>query len=515
MRTLEALTIIKVRRIFAKNQVDKNSNIYRLTDKALQLSLLLLALCAPLSIAGSQIAWSLAILFWLIRLAFVRPTFKTDGFAIAILAYVGLSLVSSFFSYEPQVSLRKMVGVSLVTIVYLVAQNIRDTKRVRRVIVILLISGSVAAAYAIGKFAVGTNLKVTKLTADSPLRAAGVHEGDTILRANGLSVASPDQLSAAVNSSPDGKAALKIYRYEVIYDYQMTAISPRSDSPSQFGIENWSRGRDVRASGFFGHYATYAEAAQLLASVALGLLIMAPGGPFTRNKLLLGTVLAAFGIALILTVTRASWAGFMISAALMVLVGASRKTILICILCAIPLAAVGLFYLQQKRNIGFVDTGDNSTTWRMTVWREAAGVLVSNPRHLAVGVGMDSIKTHWQNWGMFDKGNLPLGHMHSNPIALAFERGVPALIAWIIWMFLYLRMLWRGIRRGEFDWFERGVLLAALGGAIGFLASGIVHYNWGDSEVVMIFYLLMGTSLSIISNGAANRPIHTAKIGTL
>ena len=205
--------------------MDSNSNIYRLIDKALQLSLLLLALCAPLSIAGTQTAWSLALLFWLIRLAFVRPTFKTDGITISIIAFVGLTLISSFFSYEPQVSLRKMVAVSLVTIVYLVAQNIRDTKMVRRAVIILLISGTVAAAYAVGKFAIGTNLKVTKLTADSPLRTAGVKEGDTILKANGQSVASPDQLLAVVSGAPDEKVTLKIYRYEWVFDSEMAAMS--------------------------------------------------------------------------------------------------------------------------------------------------------------------------------------------------------------------------------------------------------------------------------------------------
>ncbi len=487
--------------------MDEKSNYYRLTDKALQLSLLLLALAAPLSIAGTQFAWSLALLFWLIRLLFVRPTFKTDGITIAILAYVGLSLISSVFSYEPQLSLRKMVGVSLVTIVYLVAQNIRDTKMVRRVVVIVLISGTVAAAYAIGKFAIGVNLKVTKLTADSPLRAVDVREGDTILQVNGKNVASPDQLLTAVNASPGETATLKIYRYEWTFEREIAVATPRSDSAADLGIEEWSRGRDVRASGFFGHYTTYAEVVQLLASVALGLLIMAPGGPFTRNRLLLGALLAAFSFALFLTVTRASWAGFMISAAAMVLIGASRKTILICVLCAIPLAAGGLFYLQQKRNVGLVDTGDNSTTWRMTVWREAVEVLVSNPRHLAVGVGMESIGHHWQDWGMFDNGKLPRSHLHSSPLGLAFERGVPVLIVWIIWMYLYLRMLWRGFRRGELDWFQRGVLLGSLGGTLGFLAAGFVHFNWGDSEVVMIFFLLMGLNMVIVNSSSGREKI--------
>jgi O-antigen ligase len=113
---------------------------------------------------------------------------------------------------------------------------------------------------------------------------------------------------------------------------------------------------------------------------------------------------------------------------------------------------------------------------------------------------MDSLKTHWQDWKMFDNGKQPIGHLHSTPLQLAFERGVPALIAWIVWMFLYLRMLWRNFRRKDLEWPECGLLLGALGGAIGFLASGLVHYNWGDSEVVMIFYLVMGLSLAILNN---------------
>jgi len=32
---------------------------------------------------------------------------------------------------------------------------------------------------------------------------------------------------------------------------------------------------------------------------------------------------------------------------------------------------------------------------------------------------------------------------------------------------------------------------------VGFMLSGVVHYNWGDSEVVMIFYLIIGLSLVV------------------
>jgi hypothetical protein len=135
------------------------------------------------------------------------------------------------------------------------------------------------------------------------------------------------------------------------------------------------------------------------------------------------------------------------------------------------------------------------------VWREGFDVLTSSPRHLLVGIGMDSLKTHWRDWHMFDDGRQPIGHLHSTPLQLAFERGVPTLIAWLIWLAIYVRMLWRGFRTAQLDAFSLGILLGALGGTIGLFTSGLVHYNWGDSEVAMIFYLIMGLSLAVIRRG--------------
>ena len=111
---------------------------------------------------------------------------------------------------------------------------------------------------------------------------------------------------------------------------------------------------------------------------------------------------------------------------------------------------------------------------------------------------MDSIKRYGRQWGLFDNGKLPIGHMHSTPLQFALERGIPALIAWLVLVAVYGRLLWR-LARSETpgSWIERGIELGALGGLVGFFASGLVHYNFGDSEVVMIFYIIMGLVLSL------------------
>jgi O-antigen ligase len=87
--------------------------------------------------------------------------------------------------------------------------------------------------------------------------------------------------------------------------------------------------------------------------------------------------------------------------------------------------------------------------------------------------------------------------MHSNLLQIALERGVPALIVWLILLGVYVRMLWRIQRRAGIEDIARGVVIGALGGTIGFFAAGLVHYNWGDSEVVTVFYFIMGLCLVV------------------
>jgi O-antigen ligase len=316
-----------------------------------------------------------------------------------------------------------------------------------------------------------------------------IQDGDTILAANGKKVSSIDDLNAAAAAS---ELELTVFRYEWVF--QASVPAPHND----LGIAEWSRGRDARATGFYGHYTTFAEALQLILALTIGLMLAAPDLSRARWRLLLGALSCLFIAGLFLTVTRASWAGALVAAGVMTLISARRRTLLILAPLAVILAIGGLWYLSQKRNVGFVDPNDLSTTWRTTVWREAANVVMSTPHNMLLGVGMDSIKTHWPEWHMFDNGYLPMGHMHSDYVQFAFERGIPALIGWIVWMVMYLCLLWRGLRDPARRWSERGLLLGAFGGTIGFMTGGMVHYNWGDSEVVQIFFVIMGLSLAVM-----------------
>ena len=492
---------------------NSNQGLAGWCERAIIGCIFLIAIFAPHSIAATQTAWMLGLFFWLLRFAFYpRPALFRSPVDYVLLGFFVLSGVSGVFSYNPIMSIGKMRAASLFTIVYLVAQNVRSLRLVHTLALTLIGSCMLNVFWTAGQLIVGRGVKVRGVTAESPLAKAVFHtravrqstpivDGDTVWEVDGKRIGNPDELAAALaqgsgSASGSGSVKVRIYRVEWMPELEVPRgkLLQGSSAIEQLGISGWTRGRDWRATGFYGHWVTYAEVLQLITSLALGLLLALP-----RKKSLLGLFLlaavAGLVFALVMTVTRASWIGFAVFVAVMLLMSVSRRTLLIAGACAIPLVLGGLILLQQKRNVGLIDTQDQSTSWREMVWREGFHLLVSKPRHLLFGVGMDSIKGHWQEWGLFDNGRQPIGHMHSNLLQIALERGVPALIVWLLLMAVYARMLMRIISASVDLPEARGIALGACGGLAGFFVSGLVHYNWGDSEVVTVFYFIMGLSL--------------------
>jgi len=478
-------------------------------DRAIIGCLFLIALFAPHSIAATQAAWLLGMVLWVGRIVvYPRPKLFRSPVDYLLLGFFVLSGVSALFSYNPIMSIGKMRAASLFTIVYLVSQNVRSWREVRLLSLTLIASCMINVFLTAGQVAIGKGVKVQGVASTSPLTKAvfstrtvtqptPIVNGDTIWQIDGKPVESPQDLAAAL-AAGTSPAKVSIYRVEwmPVLEIPRGQLLPGTSAMEQLGISDWSRGRDWRATGFYNHWVTYAEVLQLIASLALGIFLTLKTKKNLTGVLLLLAV-AGLVFALAATVTRASWIGFAVSVVTMLLLTSSRRTLLIVGACAIPLVLASVVLLQQKRGISFIDKADQSTSWRQTVWEEGFALLISKPRHLVVGVGVDSIKGHWREWGLFDNGRQPIGHMHSNLLQIALERGVPALIVWLMLLGIYVRMLWRMARREAIEDFPRGLAIGALGGAIGFFTSGLVHYNWGDSEVVTVFYFIMGLCLVV------------------
>ena len=82
-----------------------------------------------------------------------------------------------------------------------------------------------------------------------------------------------------------------------------------------------------------------------------------------------------------------------------------------------------------------------------------------------------------------------------------------------LWTWMMIAFWWsisRAVKNAAdlSDTHSYGILLGTLGALTAFLASSLVNYNYGDAEVAMMFWFLMGTVLSIVPTFHAKIVLH-------
>ena len=153
--------------------------------------------------------------------------------------------------------------------------------------------------------------------------------------------------------------------------------------------------------------------------------------------------------------------------------------------------AFGAVAVWRTRAAGALLLQDESARLRLTVARIA---LERVSLHPFFGHGMDAMHLHWNEWGFPGTDML---HAHSTPIQIAFDRGIPALLLWL-WI---MGTFWMTATRAEKMWREtesaptHGLALGATGALAGSLASSLVNYNFGDSEVALLLWWLAGVAV--------------------
>lgn len=507
--------------------------------------LILMVLSAPHSIAATQVSWLTGMFAWLIRL-FIKPRpklFRTQ-LDLPLWLFFGWSLITSLTSYAPDISIDKLRGVALFLIFYFVINQLKSIRAVKFLAIALVFSCMFNVLWTPLERVVGRGVEIHGVAENSLLTKAIYVEnnnepivlknGDTLLKIGKKKIHTPEDLLAELEQNEI--VSFQFYRP----DYYLTVQIKRADLLSgttaneKLGFESWKKSRNWRSSGFFGHWTTYGEVLQLILSLTFGLFIASirvkrldedekaniqPRRSFllftfqslhkkiSFSPLLLFCILA-MSFALLLNVTRASQLAFLVAAFAIVFV-VNRKMVLVLAVIILPLVLGGLLFLQQSRNVGFFDTNDDSIKYRQTVYREGFDLWTENVRHFTFGVGMDSIKRYAKDWRLFDDGKLPQGHFHSTPLQLVVERGFPALLLWLWILWIYVKILLRRFSNPKFEisdsanekisssWVERGILLGIFGGLVGFFTSGLVHYNLGDAEVAMIFFMLMAFGMYI------------------
>lgn len=467
----------------------------------------LYALAAPHSIAVSWVGLSFAVLGWLGRtVAMYDAGLRRTPLDLPLWLFFAWTALSCFLSEEPGVSVPKLINVSTLLMFYLTQALL--TRRAAVVLAALMIlSGSAGALWGAGELAVGRGVVVRSLSVDSLLRrSTPLREGDAVWRVNGRRVSTVEEIDAAVRQTPAGeRLRLSVVSRGEHVEWPGAVVNEETRAaPSPSGItEGGGRTHSFRASGWTRHYETFAEVLQIVAQLALGFAlagwlrergrgVVEASSEVRRARLLLWLAAAAFvvlaaGIAL--TAMRTTLVAFACGACVVAWRAAAggRQRALVAAAVALVLV-LGAAAVWRTRAAGALRLNDASASLRLQVARAAVGRI---PAHPLFGHGMDAVHAHWAEWGFPGSDML---HAHSTPVQLAFDRGLPALLFWLWLMFVF----WRMAARAERLWSNapdagvHGLALGITGALAGFLASSLVNYNFGDAEVALLVWWMMG-----------------------
>ena len=467
--------------------------------------LLLFVFVQPLSMAASHVAYAGAALAWVLHLAFVRRgVLKSSPLDIPILIYLLVCTLSALFSPLPVSSWEGMRKVALIFLVLVVAHNVPDMRRAKQLLAVLFISSLVGVAWAGWNYAYGVGLRVHNPQPGTPFYRAGIRDDDVILRVNGHNVEKPQELLRQVDSEAPGEPLqLRVVHgggIEVMKDAVPISVSfdgvSRPAQLNDLGIQV-ATDRPDRARAFYSHYVTYAAVLQLLGCLVFGLWLT-----HRRISPLSGAVFAglllAFGAALGMTLTRASWLSLAFGCVveLCFFLKNWARTVIVPAILVVALAGTSLA-MHRWRGMGIIDRRDPGTDYRILMWEDGIKLIEAHP---LFGVGQNVIRDEPSKFDLraYKKYGLE-SHFHSTPIELGVELGLPALAAWIVLMAAYWFVLVRLVKqtRKSSDPFPYGLSLGILGATSGFLATSLVNYDFGDSVVVFLFWFLAGLALAL------------------
>ena len=452
---------------------------------------LLYSVFAPHSIAGAEISLAIVGAGWLVRTISTRKTgLRHTRFDFPIWLFFLWTVASSLLSQEPRISIAKLQSTCVLLLFYF-TQAIVTRKTAVLLVAVMILSGSAGTLYSSYDLIRGRGVLIDSVAASSPMQSLQVHAGDAIWRVGGRRIHSVADIDETIRNAPAGsKLTLSVISQgEHVERPGLLVTDALKQRSSPSGLVGSNPTHRFRASGWTRHYETYSEILQILALLALGLLV----ANYKNHRLNLRAKLAAVAFVLLalgvaFTAMRTVLVALAIGACVIGGRALSRRARVLGLVGICLLLAFGALIIYQTRAHNALALQDASSALRVQVARVGASRLLSHP---LFGHGMDSMHLHWQEWGF---PGTDLLHLHSTPLQLAFDRGIPALIFWLWLMWVFWRTTARGEKdsRDSSDTNRYGVLLGATGALAAFFASSLVNYNFGDGEVALVFWWLMG-----------------------
>ena len=256
----------------------------------------------------------------------------------------------------------------------------------------------------------------------------------------------------------------------------------------QFGILQFDH-LGLRPHGSLGMYMTYSGQLMLVACTATARILFRKD-----DRLWAALVMPALVAALAATLTRNVWIGACAGIGLLFLIRDFRLFALVPVIAALFLAFAPTQLSERVYSSFRVTTlrHDSAATEasvlsnrdRLAMIRSGLRIIKDDP---LTGVGPDMVVRVYPHYRDPEAVQQLNSHLHNVPLQIAAERGIPALIIWLWFVFTLLRDFFKARLTAHVP----SVVTAALACTVAMLAAGMFEYNFGDSEVLMLFLVLV------------------------
>ena len=244
----------------------------------------------------------------------------------------------------------------------------------------------------------------------------------------------------------------------------------------QYGVLHYDN-LGQRPQGALTHYMTYSGVLMLVICAAVARLVFG-----SRDRMWPALVMPALVVALALTLSRNAWIGGCVAVGLLLVLKDFRLTALL------PVILAGLFVMAPgdiaTRLQSTFNAQDPANQDRFAMLEIGARIVRDHP---LTGVGPNMVPRVYEQYRPDYAVNETNPHLHNVPMQIAAERGLPALAAWTWFIVVAVVSLFRQFRQGR----DRVLAATGLAAVAAMLVAGLFEYNFGDSEFLMLFLVLV------------------------
>ena len=256
----------------------------------------------------------------------------------------------------------------------------------------------------------------------------------------------------------------------------------------QFGILKWDD-LHQRPQGALGMYMTYSGQLMLVACLAVARVLF-----WNRDRMWPMIVLPALVVALATTASRNAWVGACTGIAILLLMRDFRLIGLLPVVAAVFIALApaqltdrfySMFQINEKaRQTETTEASVRSNQDRVAMIRSGIRIIRDHP---LTGVGPDMVMDVYPVYRDPSAVNQLNPHLHNVPLQIAAERGLPALAVWLAFVVVLIRDFVRQRRVAALAFLPN----AGIASVAAMIAAGMFEYNFGDSEFLMLFLILV------------------------